>query len=85
MRVHSGPHSIPPPLKLLTAASVGCSGSLQGWLWDRCLLDDAVVWSAITFGHNAISYMVFPPRGAIGGHIQYSPFTAEHPFIINFN
>jgi hypothetical protein len=75
----------PPPLKLLTAASVGCSGSLQGWLWDRCLLDDAVVWTAIAFGHHAITYMVFPPRGAIGGHIQYSPFTAERPFIINFN
>lgn len=75
----------PPPLKLLTATTVGCSGSLQGWLWDRCLLDNAVVWTAIAFGLNAISYMVFPPRGSIGGHIQYSPFTAEHPFIINFN
>jgi len=74
----------PPPWKELASASVGCNGALHGWLWDRCSLDDAVVWTAIAFGHHAISYMVFPPH-AIGGHIQYSPFTADHPFIINFN
>jgi hypothetical protein len=72
----------PPPIEELKTAS-GCSGSLHGWQWERCVIDDAVIWTALAFGHNAISYMVFPPH-RLGAHIQYTPFSAEHPFVVDF-
>jgi hypothetical protein len=65
------------------SAPARCSGRLHGWRWDRCSIDDAVLWTAMAFGHNSISG--YPAPHSMGGHIQYSPFTAEQPFIVNFD
>jgi hypothetical protein len=78
----------PPPFQEIISAPASCSGRLRGWQWDRCSIDGAVVWTAMAFGHNSIAGpggRVYGAPHTMGGHIQYSPFTAEQPFILNFD
>jgi hypothetical protein len=75
----------PPPLHGDIAASQEeCSGHLDGWQWNRCMLDGAVVWTAAAFGHMQVSNSVgsgFP--STMGSHVQYTPFSLEQPFAVS--
>jgi len=71
----------PPPLHAEFEDWTECIGNLEGWQWDRCSINDAVVWTSMAFGHMRVAG-ILPPR-AMGGHIQYAPFTAEHPFLVS--
>jgi hypothetical protein len=76
----------PPPLNQrdVISASIGCTGFLDGWKWDRCVLDDTVVWTAVAFGHMQISTALgFQPPNFLGSHVQYAPFSLEQPFILS--
>jgi hypothetical protein len=76
----------PPPVYRHTeiAASKGCSGVFDGWKWDRCVLDGAVAWTAVAFGHIQISTALgFHPPNFLGSHVQYAPSSLEQPFIVN--
>jgi hypothetical protein len=74
----------PPPLLADFGGSTWeCNGKIDGWHWDRCSLDHAVLWTSSAFGHKGfkgdrVSHYT------MGGHVQYTPFTAEHPFLLSF-
>ena len=74
----------PPPLHGDIAASQECSGRLDGWQWNRCVLDDAVVWTAVTFGHMQVSTAAgLIPSNVMGSHVQYTPFSLKQPFLVS--
>ena len=76
----------PPPLqdgKAIVASAGNCKGSLRGWQWDKCALNDGIVWTALAFGHTNISGK--PAPRTLGQHIQYSPFTCQQPYIGSFD
>jgi hypothetical protein len=74
----------PPPLHKDIASSEECSGRLDGWQWNRCVLDDAVVWTAATFGHMQVSmHAGLIPSDVMGSHVQYTPFSRKQPFLLS--
>jgi hypothetical protein len=74
----------PPPLHAeFRTSEWECIGKFDGWQWDRCALEHAVLWTSSAFGHmgfkgDRVSHHT------MGGHVQYTPFTAEHPFLLTF-
>ena len=48
------------------------------------MLDDAVVWTAVTFGHMQVSMAVERmPSNVMGSHVQYTPFSLKRPFLVS--
>jgi hypothetical protein len=76
----------PPPLNQLDviAASKGCTGLLDGWKWNRCMLDGAIIWTAVAFGHMQVSTALgFQLPNFLGSHVQYAPLSLKQPFIVS--
>ena len=76
----------PPPLNRrdVIAASNGCTGFLDGWKWDRCILDGTIAWTAVAFGHMQVSTALgFQPPNFLGSHVQYAPLSLKQPFIVS--
>ena len=78
----------PPPLYGDITAAQECSGHLDGWKWNRCVLDGAVVWTAAAFGHMQVSTVAANVTGfgfpsTMGSHVQYTPFSIKQPFAVS--
>ncbi len=71
----------PPPLhSQFSDAEWACSGHRDGWRWDRCSVDGAVLWTAMAFGHIGFSH---ESSNSMGRHVQYTPFTEQLPFVVS--
>ena len=71
----------PPPLHAeFSSADWQCTGHLDGWRWDRCSVEYAVVWTSTAFGHIGFGH---ESGRTIGSHVQYTPFTQEQPFLVS--
>ncbi len=71
----------PPSLHAeFSSADWQCTGHLDGWRWDRCSIEYAMVWNSTAFGHIGF----YGESGCtIGSHVQYTPFTKEQHFLVS--